>query len=100
MTWFFDFNKLIKCTEIRHKQLKKEKIIDERLQKCKCDVVRKYLFAYRTMNREMADTLYQTSILDTPQIMIEQLDKIQKHFEKMENMKDICEELPDIIKDM
>lgn len=98
--WFFDFNKLIKCSDTRHEQLKKEKIIDERLGKCDCNVVREYLFAYRNMNREMSNTLYEAPILDTPQIIVEQLDKIEEHFKKIEGMKDICRELPEIIKEM
>lgn len=97
---FFDFSKLMKCSETRHKQLQEEKKIDDKLKSCECEVVKEYLFAYREMNRQMSDTLYQASILDTPHIFVEHIDKIEDHFNKINNMKDICKELPELVKEM
>jgi hypothetical protein len=99
MTWFFDFSKLMKCSDIRHDQLEKEKKLDERLQVCNSRVIREYLFAYRKMNRSMSNILYTTPLMETPQVIIEQLDKIEQHLILMDKMKE-CSELPDIIKGM
>jgi len=106
MSWFFDFTKLLQCTTIRHEQLRKEKMIDEILRKCECkDIVQEYLFSYRDMNRRMSDELYNNdtlfdTIINRPYLINEQLDIIGKHILKIETMTDVCNELPEIIKDM
>ena len=96
----FDYSRLMKCSKDRYMQLQEEKKIDDKLKTCECEIVRDYLFAYREMNRRMSDALYNTSIFNTPRIFMKHMEKIDNHFNKLNQMNDICKGLPDIIKEM
>jgi len=100
MSWLIDLTKIYKCMDHRHEQLKKEKIIDEKLKNCSCHNVTEYLLAYREMNRRMEDDMYKTSMYDKPSVLVKQLEKIEEHFMNMETSKNICKELPNITNDI
>ena len=101
MSWFSYINKLTKCSEIRERQLQKEKKIDENLKKCDCDkIVKEYLLEYRELNRSMSDELYRTHLFEIPSIISKQLEIVDDHLRKIEDIDNPCKELPDIIKIM
>lgn len=94
-------NKLMKCSDIRFNQLKREEVLDEKLKRCHCNSsINNYFYVYRSLNRKLMSDIYNTSIYNYPSKLIDNLDKIEEHLTKMESMVNICEEIPIIIENI
>jgi len=97
---FLDLGKVMKCSTIRKQQLQKEEQLDHRLVQCEDKIVKDYVLAYRAFNRSLASTLYATSLLQTPALLLQQLEVIEQHLNKMETVPNLCNDLPVLIKDL
>ena len=95
-----DIATLMKCSDIRKKQLQRENQIDNQLQSCNSDKVKEYLFAYRKYNRMLSNTIYNSSILQTPAVLCNQLNSIEDHMNKIESSQDICKDLHVFIREL
>ena len=96
------FYNLLKISDIRNQQLKREKNIDKNLiehsDKCSRKIM-KYLFRYRHLNRYYSDKLYTSSILKYPEILKDNIEAIDDHFTKIEKFiktNTLCENIDSI----
>jgi len=102
-----DFTYFFKYINIRTEQLKKEKIIDKKLndscyKQCP-DILSSYLLTYRLINRKYSDKFQKSSIFNYPTLILENITYCDNHLNDMEivlNSCNPCDKLKEVIKSM
>ena len=102
-----NFTYFLKYTDSRIEQLKKEEIIDKKLNdscsKTCPDILLSYLLTYRLINRNFSDKFKNSSIFNYPTLILENLTYCDNHLidmEKVINSCNSCDKLKEVIEKM
>jgi len=108
MSYFEKIRKLLNIQDLttrRLEQLEKEQKFDRCLESAHKDcpvLIAQYLLKTREINRKYAKETYTTSVLEYPEKAAQNLDVIDKMYEKYtpECPLKICQQLPELLRDM